>query len=63
MGTCQECTKEGTETLLENPMDRGGWQAPAHRVAKSQTPLKQLSTQAHPRMYRLVNFHQLNTSV
>ena len=26
------------------PMDRGAWQAIVHRVAKSQTPLKQLST-------------------
>ena len=24
---------------LENPMDRGAWQATAHRVAKSQTRL------------------------
>ena len=31
---------------LENPMDRGVWQATAHRVAKSQTRLKQLSMQA-----------------
>ena len=28
---------------LENPMDRGDWQATAHRVTKSQTQLKQLS--------------------
>ena len=28
---------------LENPMDRGAWQAPAHRVAKSQTALKQFN--------------------
>ena len=28
---------------LENPMDRGGWEATAHRVTKSQTWLKQLS--------------------
>ena len=27
----------------ENPMDRGVWQATIHRVAKSQTRLKQLS--------------------
>ena len=27
-------------TCLENPMDRGAWQATAHRVAKSQTQLK-----------------------
>ena len=31
---------------LENPMDRGGWEATAHRVTKSQTWLKQLSMQA-----------------
>ena len=28
---------------LENPMDRGAWQAMVHRVAKSQTPLKRPS--------------------
>ena len=28
---------------LENPMDRGAWRATVHRVAKSQTRLKQLS--------------------
>ena len=27
-------------SCLENPMDRGGWQATVHRVAKSQTLLK-----------------------
>ena len=29
---------------LENPMDREAWQAMVHRVSKSQTRLKQLST-------------------
>ena len=29
--------------FLENPMDRGAWQAIVHRVTKSQTQLKQLS--------------------
>ena len=29
---------------LENPMDRGAWQAVVHGVAKSRTGLKQLST-------------------
>ena len=29
---------------LENPMDRGAWQATVHRVIRSQTRLKQLST-------------------
>ena len=29
--------------LLENLMDRGAWRAIVHRVAKSQTRLKQLS--------------------
>ena len=30
-------------SCLENPMDRGAWQAVVQRVAKSQTQLKQLS--------------------
>ena len=30
---------------LENPMDRGAWQATVHAVAKSQTRLKRLSWQ------------------
>ena len=33
-------------SCLENPMDRGAGQATVHRVAKSQTRLKQLSTHA-----------------
>ena len=31
-------------SCLENPMDRGAWRATLHRVAKSGTQLKQLST-------------------
>ena len=31
-------------SCLENPVDRGTWRATVHRVAKSQTQLKQLST-------------------
>ena len=31
-------------SCLENSMDRGSWQATVHRVAKSQTRLKQLNT-------------------
>ena len=39
------CPGEGHGNLLqcsclENPMDRGGWQATVHRVAKSLTCLK-----------------------
>ena len=33
-------------SCLENPMDRGAWRATVHRVAKSQTQLKQLSMHA-----------------
>ena len=33
--------------LLENPMDRGAWWVIVHRVAKSQTRLKWLSTHTH----------------
>ena len=31
-------------SCLENPIDRGDWQATVHRVTKSQTRLKQLGT-------------------
>ena len=32
---------------LENPVDRGAWQATVHRVEKSRAQLKQLSMHAH----------------
>ena len=35
-------------SCLENSMDRAAWRAPVHRVTKSQTRLKQLSTQHEP---------------
>ena len=43
----------------ENPLDRGHWQATVHRVAKSQTWLKQFSmhTHTHIRIY-LFNTHK-----
>ena len=34
-------------SYLENSMDRGGWQATVHRMAKSQTQLKLLAHTAH----------------
>ena len=34
-------------SCLENPVARGAWWAIVHRVAKSQTRLKQLSTAQH----------------
>ena len=36
-------------SCLENPMDRGTWQATIHRVEKSQARLKRLSTPTHCR--------------
>ena len=33
-------------SCLENPLDRGAWWATVHRVTKSQTRLKELSTHA-----------------
>ena len=33
-------------SCLENPMDRGAWQATVHRVTKNQTLLKQASLHA-----------------
>ena len=38
-------------SCLENPMDRGTWQATVHRVTKSQTRLKQHSTLQHRNYY------------
>ena len=34
-------------SCLENPMDRGAWQTMVHRVAKSWTQLKLVSTYTH----------------
>ena len=34
-------------SCLENPMDRGAWQATVHSVTKSQTALEQLSLHKH----------------
>ena len=34
-------------SFLENPMDRGAWQAMVPRVAKSWTRVKQLGTHTH----------------
>ena len=34
-------------SCLENPMDKGAWWAMVHRVMKSKTGLKQLSTHKH----------------
>ena len=39
-------------SCLENPMDRGAWGAPVHRVRKSQTRLKGLSTHTYSKMER-----------
>ena len=38
-------------SFLENPMDAGTWQATVHRVTKSQTQLKQVSTCNTPILY------------
>ena len=35
------------QSCLENPMDRGAWWAAIHRVTKSQTRLKRLSTHVY----------------
>ena len=35
-------------SCLENPMDKGAWQATVHRVTKSQTPLSNQHFHFHP---------------
>ena len=41
-------------SCLENPVDRGAWPATVHRVTKSWTRLKGLSTHTHERTYSLL---------
>ena len=41
----------------ENPMNRGAWQATVHSAAKSQTPLKHLSTHAYTDGHQLILKH------
>ena len=44
-------------SCLENPMDRGAWQATAYGVKKSWTQLKQLSMHAHAQLNTLYLKH------
>ena len=41
-------------SCLENSMDRGAWQATVHRVAQSQTRLKQINTYKVPRIVKFI---------
>ena len=45
-------------SCLENFMDKRAWQATVHRVAKSWTPLKRLSTQAAHRYTSSKSIHK-----
>ena len=53
-------------SFLENPMDRGAWQAMVHRVAESQTRLKRLSihrvAESRTRLKRLSTQKQFQVS-
>ena len=40
-------------SCLENPMDGGAWQVTVHRVAKSWTQLKRLSTQENLQIWNM----------
>ena len=40
-------------SCLKNPMDRGAWQTPVHRVTKSQIQLKQLRTHKMENKFRI----------
>ena len=44
-------------SCLENPMDRGAWRAMVHSVARSQTPLKRLSTHTHTHAHIHTSLH------
>ena len=57
-------------SCLENPMDRGAWQATVHGVAKTQTLLKQLNTHTHthththrvPGYYYIITVHYMRVN-
>ena len=50
-------------SCLENPMDRGAWQATVHGVAKSQTQLKRLSMHAYVCIFGLTAQHMGSSSL
>ena len=43
----EEMATYSSVLCLENPVDRGAWWATVHRVAKSQTQLKQINMHAY----------------
>ena len=49
-------------SCLENPIDRGAWQAIIHRVAKSQTGLKQSTIHTHTALFFTMKIHKLKGS-
>ena len=46
-------------SCLENPMDRETWQATVHRISKSRTWLKRLSTHARMNISKLFNWSSI----
>ena len=48
-------------SCLENPVDRGAWWVIIHRVAKSLTCLKGLSTHAHTHIHMHMHTHHTHT--
>ena len=44
-------------SCLENPMDKGDWQAIVHRVTKNQTQLKRLSTHTYIHIYTHIHIN------
>ena len=51
-------------SCLQNPLDRGAWLAAVHRVAKSQTLLKPLSTHSkYTHVYNVLPFSCLQTGI
>ena len=64
---CEDALEKGRAThssiysCLENPMDREAWRATVHRVIKSQTGLKQLSTRARMVSYLRPSINILET--
>ena len=49
-------------SCLESPMDRGAWRATVHRVVKSWTRVKQLSTHAYRTHIQKTNFQNVSVT-
>ena len=60
----EEMAAHSSILALENPMDRGAWQATVHQVVKSQTTLRlNLHTHTHTHTSTLIRYIPIITAI